>query len=52
VNNETFFPQYQLDTSQVVFPAVNAKESAYRTVVLSNTGTTPIMYNLAKDPDK
>ena len=51
-NNETFLPQYQLDSSHVVFPAVNTKESTYRTVLLSNTGTTPIMFDIAKDPSK
>ena len=51
-NNETFLPQYQLDSSHVVFPAVNTKENTYRTVLLSNTGTTPIMFDIAKDPSK
>ncbi|KAK7113832.1 cilia- and flagella-associated protein 65-like isoform X2 [Littorina saxatilis] len=50
-NNETFLPQYLLDSPHVVFPAVNTKESAYSTVLLTNTGTTPIMYDLTKDPD-
>ncbi|XP_076448439.1 cilia- and flagella-associated protein 65-like [Babylonia areolata] len=50
-NNETFLPQYQLDTHRVVFPAVNTKESTYRTVLVTNTGTTPIMYDLAKDAE-
>lgn len=49
-NNETFLPEYVLDSPHIVFPAVNTKETAYRTVLLSNTGTTPIMYNLSKDP--
>lgn len=49
-NNETFLPRYKLDSSHVIFPAVNSKESAFRTVLLTNTATTPLMYNLAKDP--
>ena len=48
-NQETFLPRYHLDSPQVVFPAVNATESTYRTVLLSNTGTTPILYDFDRD---
>lgn len=47
--HETFLPRFMLDSNRVVFPAVNAHESAYRTVLLSNTGTTPILYDFQKD---
>ncbi|KAK7484650.1 hypothetical protein BaRGS_00024058, partial [Batillaria attramentaria] len=49
-NNETFLPRYDLDSPRVVFPAVNSKETAYRTVLLTNAGTTPLMYSMQKDP--
>ncbi|XP_064598008.1 LOW QUALITY PROTEIN: cilia- and flagella-associated protein 65-like [Liolophura sinensis] len=48
-NNETFLPRYTLDDSRVVFPAVNANEATYRTILLTNTGTTPIMFDIEKD---
>lgn len=48
-NNETFLPRYTLDDSTVVFPAVNANEATYRTILLTNTGTTPIMFDIQKD---
>ena len=48
-HNESFLPRYALDTPHVVFPAVNARESAYRTVRLTNTGTTPILFNFESD---
>jgi hypothetical protein len=51
-NNETFLPRFTLDTSRLVFPAVNAKESAYRTLLMKNTGTTPIFFDIQKDPNK
>lgn len=50
-NNETFLPRFTLDTSRLVFPAVNAKESAYRTLLMKNTGTTPIFFDIQKDPN-
>ncbi|XP_053386703.1 cilia- and flagella-associated protein 65-like isoform X2 [Mercenaria mercenaria] len=49
-NNETFLPKYSLDSDNLVFPAVNAKESTYRTILMTNTGTTPILFDLEKDP--
>ncbi|CAC5365950.1 unnamed protein product [Mytilus coruscus] len=50
-NNETFLPRFTLDTSRLVFPAVNTKESAYRTLQMRNTGTTPIFFDVQKDPN-
>ena len=47
--HETFLPRFMLDSSRVVFPAVNTSEAAYRTVLLSNTGTTPILFDFEKD---
>ncbi|XP_078326129.1 cilia- and flagella-associated protein 65-like isoform X1 [Crassostrea virginica] len=49
-NNETFLPRLSFDTSRLVFPAVNAKESTYRTLLLTNNGTTPILFDIQKDP--
>ncbi|KAK3591649.1 hypothetical protein CHS0354_040559 [Potamilus streckersoni] len=49
-NNETFLPRFTLDFTPLVFPAVNTKESAYRTLLLSNTGTTPIQFDIQRDP--
>ncbi|KAJ8320586.1 hypothetical protein KUTeg_002173 [Tegillarca granosa] len=48
-NNETFLPRYNIDSSNLIFPAVNTKESTYRTLLLTNTGTTPILYDIQKD---
>ena len=44
--NETFLPRQALLPQVIVFPAINAGESAYRTVVLGNLGDTPITYDL------
>lgn len=49
-NNETFLPKYVLDSEHLVFPAVNAKESAYRTLMMTNMGTTPVLFDMEKDP--
>lgn len=51
-NNETFLPRYTLDSPTLVFPAVNAKEATYRTMLLNNTGTTPIFFDVEKDPTR
>ncbi|XP_060587307.1 cilia- and flagella-associated protein 65-like isoform X2 [Ruditapes philippinarum] len=51
-NNETFLPKYTMDSDNLVFPAVNAKESTYRTILMTNTGTTPILFDVEKDPSK
>ncbi|XP_041374433.1 cilia- and flagella-associated protein 65-like [Gigantopelta aegis] len=48
-HNESFLPRYTFDSPHVIFPAVNAKESAYRTICLTNTGTTPIQFDFEKD---
>ncbi|KAL5005595.1 hypothetical protein ScPMuIL_016753 [Solemya velum] len=48
-NNMTFLPKFTLDSTQLVFPAVNAKEAAFRTLLMRNTGTTPIMCNIQRD---
>ncbi|XP_025115261.1 cilia- and flagella-associated protein 65-like isoform X2 [Pomacea canaliculata] len=50
-NNETFLPWYQMDPSSVVFSGVSAKEAAYRTILLTNTASTPIMYNIQNHPN-
>ncbi|KAH9495755.1 Cilia- and flagella-associated protein 65 [Bulinus truncatus] len=47
-NNDTFLPQMSLSPSLLVFPAVNVGESSHRTIVLSNTGNTPILYDFTK----
>jgi len=47
-NNETYLPRTALIPPVVVFPAINTGEAAYRTLVMANTGDTPIMYNLAE----
>ena len=48
-HSETFLPRFVLDSHKVTFPAVNSQESTYRTILLTNTGTTPIAYNFEKD---
>ncbi|OWF45565.1 hypothetical protein KP79_PYT24425 [Mizuhopecten yessoensis] len=49
-NNETFLPRLSLDSQRLIFPAVNTKESTYRTLLFTNNGTTPIFYDVEKDP--
>ena len=51
-NNETFLPRYMLDPGDLIFPAVNAHEPTYRTLALSNLGTTPLLFDFDKDPDR
>ncbi|KAK3083386.1 hypothetical protein FSP39_021362 [Pinctada imbricata] len=48
-NNETFLPRSLFDSERVVFPAVNTKESTYRTVLFTNTGSTPILFDIKPD---
>ncbi|XP_013412505.1 cilia- and flagella-associated protein 65-like [Lingula anatina] len=48
-NNETFLPRVTLDTEKLVFPAVNTNEATYRTLLLSNVGTTPVLFDFEKD---
>ncbi|XP_041477861.1 LOW QUALITY PROTEIN: cilia- and flagella-associated protein 65-like [Lytechinus variegatus] len=49
-NNETFLPRYTLDTKKLVFPAVDIGDSIYKTLLLSNAGTTPIHFTIPDDP--
>ena len=51
-NNETFLPRYTLDAAKLVFPAVNAKEATYRTLLMRNTASTPILFDIEKDPSR
>lgn len=51
-NQETFLPRMNVDVNKLVFPAVNTNEATYRTLLLSNMGTTPILYDFESDPDK
>ncbi|KAL4217273.1 hypothetical protein ACF0H5_023724 [Mactra antiquata] len=51
-NNETFLPKYSLNSELLVFPAVNAQESTYRTLLMTNTGITPILYDIEKDANR
>ncbi|XP_013095381.2 cilia- and flagella-associated protein 65-like isoform X1 [Biomphalaria glabrata] len=44
-NNEPFYPHMSLSPPMLAFPAVNVGESSHRTIILSNTGNTPIMYD-------
>ncbi|XP_078260484.1 cilia- and flagella-associated protein 65 [Rhinoraja longicauda] len=44
--HETFHPYFTLDSSELVFPAVNEKGSAYKTLLLKNTGETPMTFSL------
>nr|XP_054763244.1 cilia- and flagella-associated protein 65-like [Lytechinus pictus] len=48
--NETFLPRYTLDTKKLVFPAVDIGDSIYKTMLLSNAGTTPIHFTIPDDP--
>ncbi|XP_050388962.1 cilia- and flagella-associated protein 65 [Patella vulgata] len=50
-HHETFWPRYTLDNPKVVFNAVNTQESTYRTILMTNTGTTPIFLDMESDPD-
>ncbi|XP_072031285.1 cilia- and flagella-associated protein 65-like [Amphiura filiformis] len=49
--HETFLPSYTLDVNKVVFPACDVGDSLYKTVLVTNTGTTPIHYTLEDDPN-
>ncbi|XP_055494801.1 cilia- and flagella-associated protein 65 [Leucoraja erinacea] len=44
--HETFHPTFTLDSSELIFPAVNEKGSAYKTLLLKNMGDTPITFAL------
>ncbi|XP_059144553.1 cilia- and flagella-associated protein 65-like [Physella acuta] len=50
-NNETFLPRTSIFPSVLVFPAVNTGESSYRSIVVQNTGDTPILFDLHKTLD-
>ena len=51
-NHMPFTPCYRLDSRQVVFNAVSVKRNTYRTVLLENSGTTPIMFHMTSDSDR
>lgn len=44
--NETFLPRTSIAPPIVVFPAINKGEWTYRTIVMSNTGETPILFDM------
>ncbi|XP_043931157.1 cilia- and flagella-associated protein 65 [Protopterus annectens] len=43
---EHFVPKYMLDSSKVVFPAVNLEDASYRSVLLYNSGELPISFSI------
>ncbi|XP_022101804.1 cilia- and flagella-associated protein 65-like isoform X2 [Acanthaster planci] len=49
-NSETFLPKLTLDAQKVVFPAVYSGDSFYKTILMTNNGSTPIHYMLPKGP--
>ncbi|XP_038048739.1 cilia- and flagella-associated protein 65-like [Patiria miniata] len=49
-NNQTFLPKLSLDTNKVVFPAVDSGDSIYKTILITNDGSTPIQYAVPEDP--
>ncbi|XP_077997157.1 cilia- and flagella-associated protein 65-like [Glandiceps talaboti] len=48
--NETFLPRFNFDSQKLVLPAIDTKETVFRTLLLSNSGTTPIHYAFESDP--
>lgn len=51
-NTEPFFPRLIFDTKNLVFPATVPGCPVYRTVVLKNTGDTPILFDFSHDPSE
>ncbi|CAG5126792.1 unnamed protein product, partial [Candidula unifasciata] len=45
-NNDTFLPHAVIEPRVVVFSAVNTGESTHETLLMVNTGDTPILYDL------
>ncbi|XP_006820550.2 cilia- and flagella-associated protein 65-like [Saccoglossus kowalevskii] len=48
--NETFLPRFTLDSKSLLFPAVSPNETIFKTLLLTNNGTTPIHYAFEPDP--
>ncbi|XP_071792552.1 cilia- and flagella-associated protein 65-like [Asterias amurensis] len=48
--NQTFLPKMSFDTNRVILPAVDTGDSIYKTILLTNEGSTPIHYALQDDP--
>ncbi|XP_071942190.1 cilia- and flagella-associated protein 65-like [Antedon mediterranea] len=47
---QTFMPRLIFDKKELVFPAVDVNGSVYKTVLMTNSGTTPIRYEFDSDP--
>ncbi|XP_033103427.1 cilia- and flagella-associated protein 65-like [Anneissia japonica] len=47
---QTFLPRLTFDKKELVFPAVDINDCVYKTVLMTNTGTTPIRYKFDSDP--
>ncbi|KAK3742184.1 hypothetical protein QZH41_012071, partial [Actinostola sp. cb2023] len=52
IGAETFLPRYELDTRNMVFPAITPDQVSYRTLLLANTGTNAISFAFDDDPDR
>lgn len=48
---DTYVPRVSVIPDRLVFPAVNTNDTAYRTVLLTNQGTTPVVFDLEHDPN-
>lgn len=48
--HEPFLPRCQTDTSAVLFPPALPDQPVYRTLLLKNSGETPISFNFEDDP--
>lgn len=44
---ERFLPSFEFSRPQLIFPATNVGEAAFRSIGLANCGDTPILYRSA-----
>jgi hypothetical protein len=47
---EALIPRYSIDPEHLAMSVVNEHDATYRTVLLKNTGFTPLLFNADKDP--
>eukprot|EP00106_Octopus_bimaculoides_P000217 XP_014767659.1 PREDICTED: coiled-coil domain-containing protein 108-like isoform X2 [Octopus bimaculoides] len=52
VQHQMFVPQYTLQDSAVIrFPSVDMQSSGYKTLIICNNGSSPLLYQFDKDPN-
>ena len=51
-NHEPFLPRYDTDTPALLFPPTLPDQAVFRTLLLKNTGDTPMAFNVSLHESK